>query len=47
MHRNINIILCVVILTLAPLSAWADVAAISFTDTDSTTQDRQSYEALY
>ncbi|MFA6270013.1 MAG: Ig-like domain-containing protein, partial [Candidatus Paceibacterota bacterium] len=38
MHRNIKIILCAVMLTLAPLSAWANVAAISFTDPDSATQ---------
>ncbi|MHB9072002.1 MAG: Ig-like domain-containing protein [Desulfobaccales bacterium] len=38
MHRNIKIILCAVMLTLAPLSARADVAAISFTDPDSATQ---------
>jgi hypothetical protein len=30
--------MCAVMLTLAPLSAWADVPAISFTDPDSTTQ---------
>jgi hypothetical protein len=38
MHRNIKIILCAVMLTLAPLLARADVAAISFTDPDSATQ---------
>ncbi len=38
MHRIIKIIMYAVMLTLAPLSAWADVAAISYTDPDSATQ---------
>jgi hypothetical protein len=38
MHRNIKIIMCAVMLTLAPLSAWADVAAIYFTDPENAPQ---------